>query len=259
MDMTQTWLLVGLAGMALGAVAILGTGGRRTQEEERHVILHGIVPIVAAISYFAMFCGQGVMQVSDVDSPGGVRDFYVARYVDWLFTTPLLLLALSGTAMHSGPRRHGLVFGLVAADVLMITTALFFGLSGTPWIKWTWFAISCGAFLAVYYVIWGPLAEENRRETPSVQAAWRRNAAILSVIWFLYPVVLLLDPEGVRWIGAGLTTALIAVLDLAAKVAYGLLAAATSRKLTDETLAGMRRGDASAVRAPSPAQEPLRA
>ncbi len=165
---TSTWLWFTLIVMSLGAAAIFFVGKKRTASEETDTILHGIVPVIAASSYFAMACGQAVIRLPLNADPAGQWEFYYARYVDWTFTTPILLWALATTAMHSGMRRHGAVFGLIAADVLMILTALFFGASPEPWIKWTWFLISCGAFLAVYYVIWGPLREENRKEREDV-------------------------------------------------------------------------------------------
>ena len=231
------WLWLTLTGMALGAAAILFVAKRRTADEEIDGILHGIVPILAATSYFGMACGQAVVRLPlNAADPASQWEFYYARYVDWAFTTPILLVALATTAMHSGMRRRGLVFGLVAADVLMILTALFFGASPEPWIKWTWFLISCGAFAAVYYVIWGPLLAENRKEREDVQATYRRNATILSAVWFVYPIILLFGTDGLRTIDPVVTTAGIAILDLVAKVVFGLMAVTARSRIVDRDL-----------------------
>ncbi len=138
--------------------------------------------------------------------------------------------------MHTGLRRRGAVFGLIGADVLMIATALFFGLSTTPWIKWTWYLISCGAFLAVYYVIWGMLKQENAKERDDVRANFKRNAAILSVIWLIYPLVLLVGTDGLKLVDPTITTAAIALLDFTAKVVYGLMAVVSRSKVIDRDL-----------------------
>ena len=244
----QTWLWIGCVGMLLGAGAILGMGKKRTPGEEMHTILHGLVPIVAACSYFAMATGQGAVQLPLGSVAPAGRLFYWARYVDWSFTTPMLLLALSFTAMHSGARRRGAIFGLIGADVLMIVTALFFGLSEVAWIKWTWFLISCVAFLGVYYVMFLPFMVENAREKASVQAVYRRNAILLSVIWLLYPVVLALCPDGLGTIGSAAGVALFAILDLAAKVVFGLMATVSTTKLTDEELSDSGRRFTTTVR-----------
>ena len=168
-------------------------------------------------------------------APAG-RLFYWARYVDWTFTTPMLLLALSFTAMHSGVRRGSAVFGLIASDVVMILTALFFGFSEVAWIKWTWFLVSCVAFLGVYYVMFAQLMDENRSEKPHVQSIYRRDALLLAVVWFLYPVVLAISPDGLGVVGTTTGVALIAILDITAKVVFGIMSTVSDTKLTDEQL-----------------------
>ena len=230
----QLWLWIGCFGMAAGAAAIFLTGGRRTPEEGMATILHGIVPVIAACSYFAMAVGQGsVMRPSGVAGASPDHVFYFARYADWLFTTPLLLAALTLGAMHRGVRQPGLLVGIILSDVLMIVTALFFGLSAVAWVKWTWFVISCGAFLAVLYVMWGPLRAEAARQREDVRAAYGRNATILTVIWLVYPVLLLIDPEGLDLIGSAASVACFAVVDLIAKVGYGLLATAQHTRIAE--------------------------
>ena len=230
----QFWLWLDTVAMLLGGFAILGVGKRRTGHEQAHTIYHGIVPIIAACSYFAMAVGQGsiILPLGAPEANG--RLFYYARYIDWTFTTPLLLLSLCYTAMHSGLRRGGLVAGLLLADLVMILTALFFGLSEVAWIKWTWFLVSCVAFLAVYYVMWLPLLEETRSEAAAVQSDYRRNAVILSVVWLVYPLILAVSTDGLGIIGTGAGVALIAIIDLIAKVVYGLLTVASMTKLVGE-------------------------
>ena len=233
---SQTWLWLNTALMTAGGLFILVIGKRRTPSEQSHTIFHGIVPIIAACSYFAMACGQGSIILPLHAAPGTGRLFYFARYIDWSVTTPLLLLALSGTAMHSGTRRNGMVAGLLLADVLMIATSLFFGASDTAWIKWTWFGISCVAFLFVYYVIWVPMLQENRRETPEAQGDYTRNASILTVLWLIYPVILALSTDGLSVISSTAGVALIAIIDFVSKVVYGLYTTASTAKLVDHDL-----------------------
>jgi len=230
----QTWLWLTCIIMLLASAVIFTMGKKRTPGEEMQTILHGLVPIVAACSYFAMATGQGGIHLGAA-APGG-REFLWARYADWTFTTPMLLLALSGTAMHSGLRRGGAIYGLIGSDVLMILTALFFGLSEVAWIKWTWFLVSCLAFLGVYYVMYAQLMEENAREKPHVQSVYRRDALLLAVVWFLYPIVLALSPDGLGTISATAGVALIAILDITAKVVFGILSTVSDTQLTDEQL-----------------------
>jgi bacteriorhodopsin len=234
----QFWLWLGFAGMAAGAAVILFLGKRRTPAEEADAIIHGIVPIIAACSYFAMATGQGSIALpAGPEAADAARQFYFARYLDWTFTTPLLLVGLARTAMHSGMRRPAVVWGLVGSDLIMIVTALAFGLSTVAWVKWTWFAISCGAFLAVFYGIFVQLREENATERADVRSAFLRNAVFLSVVWCAYPVVLLVGQDGLGILSPAVALAVVAILDLTAKVVYGVMATLQTTRAVDRDLA----------------------
>lgn len=240
---TLLWLTTLI--MTGGGLFILLTGKRRTASEELSTVLHGIVPLIAACSYFAMATGQGavilgsVIQGTDAAAAGtgAGRIFYFARYIDWTFTTPLLLVTLSLTAMHAGEKRMGAIAGAVLADLMMILTALFFGASEVAWIKWTWFIISCVAFLGVYYVIWVSNMQANALERDDVQVAYRRNAVLLSVLWLIYPIILAVAPDGLNWVSDTFSILVIAILDVFAKVVYGLMSVTADTKMTDRDLA----------------------
>ena len=106
--MEQTFLWIGFAGMVLGALAI-GLIGRSAQDEDKHHFVASIfVCLIAAVSYFAMANGQGIV---DVDG----RSVYVARYADWLLTTPLLLLGLMMVGLPAAAPGRGLALAHLAA------------------------------------------------------------------------------------------------------------------------------------------------
>jgi bacteriorhodopsin len=242
----QFWLWLNTIAMAAGAAAILFLGKRRVAGEEAHTIYHGIVPIIAALSYLAMAAGQGVVPIAValIDDPSQstdlllTRTFYYARYIDWAFTTPLLLLPLALVAIHSRARHLGLIAGLLLADLMMIVTALFFGLSVVPWIKWTWFLVSCGAFAAVYWVMWVPLRQQAALERADVQDSYRSNALILSALWLIYPIILFLGTDGLGVFSETVSVALIAIIDFVSKVAYGLYAIRGFGRIVDRDLSG---------------------
>ena len=229
--------------MLAGGLVILATGKRRTQGEGLHTVLHGIVPIIAACSYLAMATGQGLVSLPTVDGAilagetAPTRIFYFARYIDWTFTTPLLLVSLGMTAMRHGPKRHGAIVGAVLADVMMIITAFIFGASLQGWTKWTWFIVSCAAFLGVYYAIWRTQMEGNATQRDDVQATYRRNASILSVVWLIYPIILAVAPDGLGIVTDGTSVLVIAILDVIAKVIYGYMSVRSDTAATDRDLA----------------------
>ncbi len=240
--MTETlWLWIGTLGMLGGSVLLFLLGGTRTQDEEGHTIAHGIVPLFAAISYLAMALHQGSITLP-LSFGTGDREFLFARYIDWSVTTPILLLGLTMTALHGAHRRAGLVAGLLASDVVMILTGLFFGLSVDPSAKWLWFITSCVAFLAVFYILFGAMRAEARARDSERQRAYGRNLLVLSVLWLLYPIFVFFGPDGLYTWSATFTTAAVVILDLTSKVVYGFIAMSGSKAITDADLA---RGDVS--------------
>lgn len=227
------WLGLGFAGMAIGSVIQLVMGwNRRTRDEENHFLLHFLVTLTATASYLAMWMGQGSILLADG------REFYFARYVDWAITTPLLLSGLCLTALHSPFRRWALMLGLLFTDFYMIVTGIFAGASPTgSSAKWAWYLISSGAFVFIYQCLWGPMRAEAVKSGPRAEKLYKTNASILSVLWLGYPVIFLLGSEGIKSIDPVATAALYTVLDVVAKVVYGVFSLAGTRKKTTEELA----------------------
>ena len=140
------------------------------------------------------------------------------------------------TALGGAHRRAGLVTGLLLSDLVMIVTGLFLGLSDDPVAKWTWYLASCVAFLAVYYILLVPLRRKAQEPDHSRSRAYARNMPVLGVLWLLYPIVVVLGPDGLGSWSPVLATACITILDLVAKVGYGFMAAAGSKAITDADL-----------------------
>lgn len=223
----QAWLWIGVFGMAIGAAVLLAIGPRQTKDEYFHRGLHSFVPMVAAGFYLLMALGQGALHLD------GGREFLYARYIDWSVTTPLLLLALSATALGELRTRPGLMVALVGADVYMILAGLAAGLSPSgSSAKWIWYIVSCGAFLGVYYVLWGPLLKEAKARSAAAAQAYTRHAAILSVLWLLYPIVFILGPDGGSVITPVLATLFFLVLDLTTKVIYAFVTYSTVKTVS---------------------------
>ena len=216
----QIWLWIAFWGMAIGAVVIAALSRTGQGKPMPAGVIHTFVPATAAVLYLLMALGQGSILVEN-----GSRAVYFARYIDWSITTPLLLLGLSFAALGSLNGAGALVAALLGADVMMIATGLFSALSphGSS-AKWAWYLISCGAFLAVYYVLWGPLLRMAKARSMEAGKIYQRNAAILSVLWLAYPVVFYLGSEGISVVAISVELAAFAILDLLAKVGYGVLA-----------------------------------
>jgi len=62
------------------------------------------------------------------------REVYYARYIDWLLTTPLLLLDLSLLSGLNGAS----IFTVLVADIVMILGGLFSSFAYGKLPKWGW-------------------------------------------------------------------------------------------------------------------------
>lgn len=213
--MSQTPLLIGFVIMSLASLAIYAKGAHRGPLRG-HTLIHAAVPFIAATAYLAMYLGVGNLIKPD----GSVT--YVARYLDWTFTTPLLLAGVVSSAFLGAREQEGqggFVTSIVTLDVVMIVTGLVASLAPYGTIKWVFFAWSCAAFVGVLYLLWKPLATLAGQHA-AIGAAYRKNTGFLTVLWLIYPVVFAIGPEGVWMVSDAATIWVILVLDVLAKVVY---------------------------------------
>lgn len=237
----ETWLWVGTIGMALGAVAI-GVIGRGLGEHAHHAVASFFVCAIAAVAYLLMARGQGDVLITQTDvllTPiGGIvkstdKVVFFARYVDWVVTTPLLLIGLIGVAVRQGAGR-GLVGTAIGADILMIVTGLIGALSIDETNKYLWFVVSCLFFLIVLGVVWGPVRSMAAAAGGATASLYTKLLGILTVLWFIYPVLWLLGTEGSGSISLNSEVAVFAIIDLLAKVGFGLVLVTGAKNLPSE-------------------------
>lgn len=224
--MDQTAFILGFTVMSLGSLAIYATG-KKTHPSGHHTLLHASVPFIAATAYLAMAFGIGTLVKFD----GSVT--YLARYLDWSVTTPILLSSLVLLAFHEHGRTGevgGHLTAIIVLDVLMIVAGLISSLAAPSLAKWIWFAWSCAAFLGVLYLLWGPLRTLAVSRGAALGAAYNKNVAFLTVVWFLYPIVFLIGPEGMKIITDPTSVWAILIMDVVAKVVYAFYAAANVDK-----------------------------
>ena len=242
----ETWLWIGTAGMALGALAIQVVG--HGMKESHHRVTSFFVCAVAACLYLLMAQGQGDIVVSKATlalTPLGVgadvsaKLVYFARYIDWIVTTPLLLIGLVTVGLkpltgggEQTRERLGLVAGIVGADIMMILTGLFGALSIDSTHKYVWFIVSCGFFLAVLALVWGPVRAAAAEQGAQTAALYNKLLGILTVLWFIYPVLWILGTEGTSSISLNTEVAVFTIIDLTAKVGFGLLLVTGIKKMS---------------------------
>ena len=242
----ETWLWIGTAGMALGALGLQLAG--HGMKESHHRVTSFFVCAIAACLYLLMAQGQGDIIVSKATlalTPLGVgadisaKLVYFARYIDWIVTTPLLLIGLVTVGLkplsgggEQSRERLGLVAGIVGADIMMILTGLFGALSLDSSHKYVWFIVSCGFFIAVLALVWGPVRSAAAEQGAETAALYNKLLGILTVLWFIYPVLWILGTEGTGSISLNTEVAVFTIIDLSAKVGFGLLLVTGIKKMT---------------------------
>lgn len=226
------WLWLGTAGMFLGMLYFIARGwGETDRRRQEFYIVTIFITAIAFVNYLAMALGFGLTTVT---LGGEEIPIYWARYTDWLFTTPLLLLDL---ALLAGANRNQ-IYTLVGLDVLMIgtgavatlsTSAAFLGAVGN---RLVWWGVSTGFLVVLLYFLYGTLTEEAARLTPEVQSTFSTLRNLIVVVWLVYPAWWLLGTEGLGVVSLNIETAGFMVLDLVAKVGFGIILL-SSREVLD--------------------------
>ena len=210
--------------MAVGSVLIMAMSRDPKGVPHYEYAAAAFIPVWSGLAYTAMALGQGVIELNG-------REVYVARYADWIVTTPLLLAGLAWTAMFYTKKHASLIVTLLGADVIMILSGLFADLTDREAVKWMWYAIGCLCLAIIFRVAWGPLRRIADSQGPELGAAYRRVATFLGVLWVGYPTVWALSPSGVGLIGDTATVALFVVLPVVSKVGFSLYDLTELRRL----------------------------
>lgn len=112
------------------------------------------------------------------------RQVPIARYVNWMLTSPLLLVNM---ALLSGlPGAH--LLPAVAADLGMFATGLLGTFADRPASRWVWFSLSCAAYLGAVYQIGmhGQRAAGNK--DPQTRRFFGSLVAVTLLVKALYPM-----------------------------------------------------------------------
>jgi len=214
----RVWLGLGTVLMLLGTVYFLAKGwGVEDPRQQEYYVITILIPGIAAASYLSMFTGFGLTGVELVD--GTVLEIYWARYADWLFTTPLLLLDI---ALLAGADRNT-IGALIGLDAFMIITGLVGALSKVPTFRFVWWTISTIALIFILYFLYVNLGSAAAGKDADTQSTFNVLRNVILVLWSVYPVLWLVGTEGLGLVGLFGETLLFMVLDVSAKVGFGFI------------------------------------
>ena len=209
------WLWFYVACMAAGSITIMMWSRNPKGVPHYEYAAAAFIPIWSGLAYMSMALGQGVIEVNG-------REVFVARYADWIVTTPLLLAGLAWTAMFYTRKHASLIVTLLGADVIMILSGLFADLTSYEPIKWLWYLIGCICLAIIFWVAWGPLRRIADEQGSEVGQVYRRVATVLVVLWLGYPTIWALSSSGLGVLGNTATVALFVLLPIVSKVGFSL-------------------------------------
>lgn len=226
MDTSHYWFQFGAWGMGIATVLLLILTLNLKKSDRIHGYLGAAITAIAFCAYYAMQSGFGQISLNG-------HTLELARYVDWVVTTPLLLVSLLIVALPAIKNtielrsRTALYTSLIGLDVFMIVTGIFGELSAAG-DKWFWFTVSSTAFIAIAYIIFTTVLKQSKDVASAAKTKLFLGVAVfLAVLWAIYPIVWYLSPVGSDAISEIATNGTFAVLDILAKAVFSLMIVVT--------------------------------
>jgi bacteriorhodopsin len=179
---TQALFMLGFVSMAAGTLYFVLERSDLKPEHKATATYAALVTFIAAIFYWQMTQVVSFPGLTDV---AAIESTMPIRYLDWLLTTPLLLLEFGIIASLAGAPK-GITYRLVLADLVMIITG-YFGEIGVPGTVGNYvnFALSTVAWLYIVYTIWNI---KPTKGTVLVKRSVETMKKFVVFGWVIYPI-----------------------------------------------------------------------
>ncbi|WP_294746377.1 bacteriorhodopsin [uncultured Exiguobacterium sp.] len=222
---TQYMFWVGFVGMAAGTLYFLVERSSLAPEYRSTATVAALVTFVAAIHYYFMKQAVGDSGLlSEIDGfPTEIR------YIDWLVTTPLLLIKFPLLLGLKEGKGRALLTKLVIADIIMIIGGYIgessINLAGgfTPLGLWA-YVVGCIAWFYIIYLLFTNVTKAAQDKPAPIRKALLQMRLFILIGWAIYPV-----GYAVTLFAPGIEVQLVRELiynfaDLINKVGFGLIA-----------------------------------
>lgn len=231
LQIVQAAFMLGFVAMAAGTFYFFMERGDLKPEHRSVGSYAAVITLVAAIMYYVMkdtvmFPG-GMITVADINATMPLR------YIDWLITTPLLLVEFGLIVALAGGAKAGLVTRLVIADLVMIVTGYLgeIGVAGSA-SNYIFFIIST---LAWVYIIMQVLRIDVSSGADYAQRAVKTMRWFVIAGWAIYPIGTAIQQfMGIGGADVTQAAAIAAVIyviaDVVNKVGFGIIAVRAAKK-----------------------------
>ncbi|QDS67723.1 hypothetical protein FKW77_005808 [Venturia effusa] len=219
----SNWYWAVTALMIVCTTAFLALGHMKPRQDRIFHYITAAITMVAAIAYFSMASNLGFTPIavqyrrSNPVVSGVYREIFYVRYIDWMITTPLLLMDLLLTAGMPWPT----LIWVILVDWVMIVTGLVGALVVSSY-KWGYFAFGCAALAYIVYVLAFEARKHANNLGSDIGRVFLTCGSLTAFLWILYPIAWGLC-EGGNVISPDSEAAFYGVLDVLAKPVFGAL------------------------------------
>ncbi len=220
---TQYLFWVGTVAMAAGTAFFWLERGSVLPKYRSTLVVAGIVTAVAAFHYYRM---------ANVYADGKFPTEY--RYIDWIITTPLLLVKFP-LLLGLGKAGKKFLWPLIGLDIAMIVTAYIAEVSpvgGVNW--WSFFIIACLFELSIVWILYTKMNSAISSVEPEIANSLRLMRAFILIGWAIYPIGFLM---ALTPMGGSLREIFYNVADVVNKVGFGLVAYYGIKAVSDREMA----------------------
>ena len=222
---------------------------RIVPEHRDSLVFSAIIVGVAAVSYFFIreLYHSMLSELATTTDPAArarlIRESFLAigqyRYIDWLITTPLLLLKTVMMLRVKPGKIAGSITLLLLADIFMIVTGYIgeqqFGASGNVAASqlYFWGFISTLGYVIIPIVLYSLYRRHGSEARPAERTAFKILAFATVTTWGVYPLgymaPVLFPALSLNWVHIAFT-----VFDVINKVGAGVVAYIAAAQLTEK-------------------------
>jgi bacteriorhodopsin len=169
------------------------------------------ITLISSVSYLLLATGHGLFAACPDHRP-----VQYARYIEWLISTPVMLVMLSTVGALTADTCCFLVF----LDLVMVLSGLTGAMILGParWVFFSFGVICLLPILGVLFHSWESWKKAGLQNHPSA-SAYQNALAILMITWVLYGVMWVLT-DGTSAVCRDTEAALYLALDVIAKIVF---------------------------------------
>ena len=145
------------------------------------------------------------------------------HYMDWIVSTPLIMLALAFTAMYPLAKiEWSVIFPLLTIQAMVVITGALAQISNNPAGMLWFFSIGNVLMGIIFYLVFGPImniAKSNKEIFPK----YKILAKLFAAFWVSYPIAWIIGTPGYGLISPYMTNILFIVLPILCKPVFGIV------------------------------------